>query len=127
MRIDHLLYQDKDVNMLTEYISRPIHHKEYHRAIDHRSGEISRLLAAAVINKRFRDLLLSDPARALAEGFHGETFQLTHDQKMLVLSIRADKLSDFALQLTSDQVSEKVGSSGEWVPFHQPAFAIHSK
>ena len=113
--------------MLTEYISRPIHHKAYHRTTEHRSGEISRLLAAAVINKRFRDLLLSDPARALAEGFHGETFQLTGDQRALILSIRAEKLSDFALQLTSDQVPENVGSSGEWVPVNQPAFALNSK
>lgn len=113
--------------MLTQYMSRPIRRKEHLGRTDHRSGEISRLLAAAVINKRFRDLLLSDPARALAQGYHGETFQLTRDQKALVLSIRADKLSDFALQLTSDQIPEKVGSSGEWVPVNQPAFAIHSK
>ncbi len=101
--------------------------KRKHSLEHHPSSVISRLLAAAVINKGFRDLLLSDPAQALAQGFNGEKFQLNYDQKALVLSIRAEKLSDFALQLVSGQAEEPAGSSSEWVPVNQPAFMLHAK
>jgi len=47
--------------MLTEYIIRPILKKKNQGKIQYRPSEISRLLSAAVINKGFRDLLLSDP------------------------------------------------------------------
>lgn len=112
--------------MLTETITRTIHQKRQIRT-NHPSCEISRLLAAAVINKGFRELLLSDPARALAQGYHGEEFQLDYEQKTLILSIRAESLSDFALQITSSREKEAVGGSSEWIPVNQPAFVLHAK
>jgi hypothetical protein len=36
--------------------------------------ESSRLLTAAVVNRRFRQMLLADPGRALALGYGGEAF-----------------------------------------------------
>jgi hypothetical protein len=82
------------------------------------------LLSAAVINKGFRDLLLSDPARALAQGFGGEVFALGHEQKELLLSIQADSLSDFARQITSTRQKEVANCSSAWIPVNQPAFVL---
>lgn len=68
----------------------------------HRSDnslEISRLLAAAVVNQQFCRLLLDDPELALETGLHGETFSLTNEERNLILSIRADSLADLAGQL----------------------------
>ena len=55
---------------------------------------------AAIISREFRDLLLSDPATALATGCNGESFCLTPEEEQLVFSIRASSLTDFAVQLT---------------------------
>jgi len=65
-------------------------------------SEVSRLLAAAVINQGFRCLLLSNPAAALAQGFHGERFHLEHSDRQRILAIRASTLVDFARQLTGN-------------------------
>jgi len=80
-----------------------------------------------VINKGFRELLLSDPARALSQGYFGETFSLDFDQHARVLSIRADSLSDFARQITTPLVKEAVCGKSEWIPVNQPAFVLHAK
>jgi hypothetical protein len=61
--------------------------------------ESSRLLTAAVVNRRFRQMLLSDPGRALASGYGGEAFHLGSDEKESISSIRASSLEDFARQL----------------------------
>jgi len=63
--------------------------------------EISRLISAAVVNKNFCQMLLTNPRRALAAGFQGESFLLDSGQKNLVYSIKADSLADFASQLIS--------------------------
>jgi hypothetical protein len=65
--------------------------------------EISRLLTAAVVNARFRTLLLNDPTRALANGFNGESFRFTKDEYERILSIKAQSLADFANQLTEQR------------------------
>jgi hypothetical protein len=64
---------------------------------------LSRLLTAAVINQRFRHLLLTNPETALAAGYNGESFSLANEEKDLVLSIHAKSLADFARQLTRQQ------------------------
>jgi hypothetical protein len=61
--------------------------------------ELSRLLSAAVVNKRFCKLLLTNPAIALANGYNGEFFHLAKYEKELVLSIRAKTLEEFASQI----------------------------
>jgi hypothetical protein len=77
--------------------------------------EVSRLLTAAVINTKFRTLLLSDPARALATGFNGETFRFTIEEHDRILSIKAHSLADFANQLT-ERCSPKT--------YHKPAHLV---
>ena len=62
--------------------------------------ELSRLITAAVVNQKFCNLLLTNPAMALATGYNGETFRLATEEQELILSIRATSLADFAMQLT---------------------------
>ncbi len=61
--------------------------------------ELSRLLTAAVVNPRFCKLLLSDPAKALTNGYNGETFRFAKEERERILSIKAQSLPDFAGQL----------------------------
>ena len=67
------------------------------------TGELSRLISAAVVNREFCKLLLTEPKQALAAGYKGETFQLTPEEYRLVLSIQAKSLADFATQLTKNR------------------------
>ncbi len=73
------------------------------------SQEYSRLLTAAVINMQFRQLLLSNPGRAIDIGFGGEMFNLAREEKKQVAAIRATSLADFASQL--NQVIEHAQSA----------------
>jgi len=59
----------------------------------------SRIISAAVINERFCNLLLNDPEQAISNGYSGETFEMNSEDKMILSSIRANNLSDFATQL----------------------------
>jgi hypothetical protein len=61
--------------------------------------EINRLLAAAVVSRKFCALLLSDPAQAIAQGFSGERFNLSVEEYNLVLSVRGSSLQEFSRQL----------------------------
>ncbi|MBX2999187.1 MAG: hypothetical protein KF893_11805 [Caldilineaceae bacterium] len=63
------------------------------------SVDLNRLLSAAVVNQRFCQLLLTEPATALALGFNGESFALPTEEESLVLSIRATTLQSFTQQL----------------------------
>ena len=71
------------------------------RTLSGSENGISRLLSAAVVNRRFQDTLLTDPERALAQGYLGERFELDPEEKALILGIRAESLADFARQLRS--------------------------
>lgn len=75
--------------------------------------EISRLLTAAVVNQTFCNLLLTNPASALARGYNGEAFKLEREEKNRVLSIRALSLADFALQLTGSSASKPVRAGSQ--------------
>ncbi len=59
-------------------------------------GALSSVLAAAVINRRFCRLLLTNPSAALAMGYRGELFLLSTAEKELLLRIRASTLREFA-------------------------------
>ncbi len=72
------------------------------------SQEYSRILTAAVINMQFRQLLLSNPGKAIDIGFGGEMFNLAREEKKQVAAIRATSLADFASQL--NQVIEHAQS-----------------
>ncbi|MEW6094304.1 MAG: hypothetical protein AB1531_10095 [Chloroflexota bacterium] len=77
--------------------------------------DLSRLLAAATINQDFERLLLDDPQAALQQGYQDEKFFLTDEERDLVMSIRADSLSELAQIL--------VRTLGEYEParLHYPA------
>jgi hypothetical protein len=62
-------------------------------------GGVNSLIAAAVVDSSFRELLLANPAYALEKGYYGQFFGLTEEERQLVVSIRASSLSDFAYQL----------------------------
>jgi hypothetical protein len=73
--------------------------------------EVSRLLAAAVVNQEFCTLLLDDPDLALRNGFQGESFLFDDGERDLILSIRAASLPDLAGQLArtlDEQISVKM-------------------
>lgn len=76
--------------------------------------EISRLITAAVVNKNFCNLLLSNPEEALARGYNGEDFLLARDEQELIYSIHAVSLADFALQLAKHQTTKKVTTNAHW-------------
>jgi hypothetical protein len=63
---------------------------------------LSRLINAAVVSQEFCNLLLTNPALALATGYNGESFHLASEEQKLIFSIRASSLADFALQLTKN-------------------------
>jgi hypothetical protein len=63
------------------------------------SKNLNRLICAAVVNPRFRALLLSDPVAALAAGYNGENFQLTPAEYAAVTSLHVTTIRDFAAQL----------------------------
>jgi hypothetical protein len=61
--------------------------------------EISRIISAAVINKRFCNALLKDPSTAISHGFFGEPFRLSLEQKNRISMIKENSLEGFAGQL----------------------------
>ncbi|NPV75867.1 MAG: hypothetical protein HPY59_05755 [Anaerolineae bacterium] len=67
--------------------------------------ECGRLIHAAVINKRFREMLLANPVKSIETGFSGEDFSFTREDKERIRRIQAKSLEDFAVQLM--QVVEK--------------------
>ena len=100
--------------------------KHQHEETPPSAGGLSRLLAAAVINKKFRNLLLTHPEEALRKGFQGERFQLSGRDRRRVLAIRARDLADFALQLTS-QDEPCAQPCGSWFPAAQSAPVLHAE
>jgi hypothetical protein len=64
------------------------------------SSGLSRVFAAAVVNKQFREVLLHEPSIALQNGYLGETFSLSKQEEDLIISIRANSLPDLAKQIT---------------------------
>jgi hypothetical protein len=61
--------------------------------------EISRIITAAVVNRHFRQDLLTNPRRAIENGYGDETFLLEEAQTERLEKIRADSLEDFATQV----------------------------
>jgi hypothetical protein len=67
----------------------------------HNPNDINRLMAAAVIDRDFCNLLLSKPAAAIGQGYYGEKFQIAPETQKQIDTIRARSLSEFAQKLTS--------------------------
>jgi hypothetical protein len=62
---------------------------------------MSKLFEAAVVNRQFCQLLLSQPEAALRQGYQGNSFELTREEQALIVSIRANSLPDLAQQVTA--------------------------
>ncbi len=60
---------------------------------------LNQLLCAATVNVRFREVLLRDPAKAIATGYFDHSFTLTTEERDLVCGIQAQGLEDFAAQV----------------------------
>jgi hypothetical protein len=75
-------------------------------------GELNRLLTAAVVNRGFCNLLLTNPASALAAGYNGESFRLAAEDRARILSIQAKSLTDFAMQLAGNLKASDRGRPG---------------
>jgi hypothetical protein len=61
--------------------------------------EYSRIMTAAVINVKFRKLLLSNPRLAIQNGFGGEAFNLEYEESERISAIKASTLAEFASQI----------------------------
>jgi len=57
---------------------------------------LHRLFAAAIVSDQFRETLLREPEAALANGYLGQTFALTDQEKTIIKSVRASTLTDLA-------------------------------
>lgn len=62
---------------------------------------VSKLFEAAVVNRQFCQLLLSQPEAALQQGYLGNSFDLTLEEQALIVSIQANSLPDLAQQVTA--------------------------
>jgi hypothetical protein len=86
--------------------------------VDHSTvnDELSRLLSAAVVSKRFRNMLLTNPEIAVASGYQGETFSLSQEDQSWIYSIRPASLGDLAANMVNYQNERKVKIPIEPVP-----------
>jgi hypothetical protein len=80
------------------------------------SKDLNRMLSAAVVSRRFRNLLLSDPQTALHSGYQGESFQLSESERNAVLAIHAGDLRDFAAQLLNEVSDQEPYASEHFTP-----------
>ena len=60
---------------------------------------LHRLFAAAVVSNQFRETLLREPAAALANGYLGQPYSLSDQEKVIIQSVRAKNLADLAQQV----------------------------
>lgn len=74
------------------------HHDE---SILQQEREYSRILTAAVVNEKFRKLLLTNPGMAIKKGFGGEAFHLGAEDTRRIADIRVATLAEFARQMNS--------------------------
>lgn len=70
--------------------------------------DLNRLIAAAVIDREFCALLLTNPLRAIGEGYYGEYFQFSPETQAHISTIKASSLSEFARKLSSSPPSSEV-------------------
>ena len=60
---------------------------------------MNKLFAAAIVNNQFCQLLLNKPEVALQQGYMGDAFDLTFEEQVLIVSIRAKSLPELAQQI----------------------------
>ena len=82
------------MTMLT-FNAYPVSSLGMHRPSVGRTG-LHRLFVAAVVSNQFRETLLREPEAAMANGYLGQTFSLTDQEKTIIKSVRANTLTDLA-------------------------------
>ena len=113
------------INFHTSKMSHPL------GMTTHKNGKaLSRLISAAVVNQHFCNMLLNHPAEAIANGYSGKPFHLAREEQDFVISIRANTLPDFAMQLAKHQYGKnkngKGNGSGYWLPINESLVAMDS-
>lgn len=76
--------------------------QDYHHHDDNilqQEREYSKILTAAVVNEKFRKLLLTNPGIAIKNGFGGEVFHLGAEDSKRISAIRVTTLAEFARQM----------------------------
>ena len=66
-----------------------------------RNNELSRLLSAALVSQQFKQMVLQQPERALAEGYMGQHFDLDAVDRAIVCSRQANTLQELAIALVN--------------------------
>ena len=61
---------------------------------------LNKLFEAAIVNRKFCQLLLSHPQAALQQGYLGNAFDLTLEEQTVIMSTRANSLPDLAQKVT---------------------------
>lgn len=77
---------------------------DYHRrdeGVLQQEREYSKILTAAIVNEKFRKLLLTNPGLAIRNGFGGEAFHLGSEDTHRISSIRVSTLAEFARQMNT--------------------------
>ncbi|GAP22003.1 hypothetical protein [Leptolinea tardivitalis] len=80
-------------------------------------AEFGRLMHAAIISPRFRQHLLTNPEKAIENGYMGESFHFTPEIKSQLAGLQAGTLEEFA-----SQVLEIVET-----PSHAEMVVLHSR
>ena len=70
------------------------------------------LMTAALVDPSFRQLLLTDPAAALAGGYNGEKFHLDTKDQDFILSTQATSLLELAEQYVAHQIDNEANGNG---------------
>jgi hypothetical protein len=60
---------------------------------------LNQLLCAAVINQTFRQALLQNPVQALDNGYHGQSFAVSSEERALLSKTRATTLEELAAEV----------------------------
>ncbi len=61
--------------------------------------DLDRLVCAGVVDEQFRALLVRDPLRAVEEGFYGEVFHLTEEERTLLANIHVSDFDEFVREI----------------------------
>jgi hypothetical protein len=62
-------------------------------------AELGRLIHAAIINTRFRQLLLANPMNIIDRGYLGESFHFPSEMKEQIRNVRAGNLEEFSSRM----------------------------
>jgi hypothetical protein len=70
------------------------------------------LMTAALVDPFFRQLLLTNPAAALASGYNGERFHLDTKDQDFILSTQAASLTELAERYITYQTNNEANGNG---------------